>query len=134
MAWTLTIMGRPFLRAGGFGDLRGFQRALGASLLLAGCAVVLLLTTPFLANYAVMNLALFLVLFAGGFLTARIRGQHLLDAKRLSNPQRVCGTQSPRAGRLADHPRHVCWPRVRHLDRDGGRQAALAGLAPACPA
>jgi uncharacterized membrane protein YccC len=74
MAWLLTIMGRPFLRAGGSGDLRGFQTALGGSLLLAGCAVVLLLTTPFLANYAVMNAALFLVLFAFGFLTARIAG------------------------------------------------------------
>jgi uncharacterized membrane protein YccC len=41
---------------------------------LAGCAVLLLLTTPFLANYALMNLALFLVLFAFGFLTARIAG------------------------------------------------------------
>jgi hypothetical protein len=74
MAWTVTIMGRSFLRAGGSGDLRSFQTALGASLMLAACAVLLLLTTPFLANYAVMNLALFLVLFASGFLTARIPG------------------------------------------------------------
>ena len=74
MAWTLTIMGRPFLQAGDSGDLRGFQRALGASLRLALYAVVLLLSTPFLANYPVMNGALFLVLFAFGFLTARIPG------------------------------------------------------------
>jgi hypothetical protein len=74
MAWLVTIMGRPFLRAGGSGDLRAFQAALGSSLLLAACAALLLLTTPFLANYAVMNLALFFVLFAFGFLTARIAG------------------------------------------------------------
>jgi hypothetical protein len=52
MTWLLTILGRPFLRAGGSGDLRAFQTALGASLMLAACAVLLLLTTPFLANYA----------------------------------------------------------------------------------
>jgi uncharacterized membrane protein YccC len=74
MAWLVTILGRPFLRAGGSGDLRAFQTALAGSLALAGCAVLLLLTTPFLANYALMNLALFLVLFAFGFLTARIAG------------------------------------------------------------
>jgi hypothetical protein len=67
-------MGRPFFRLGGTGDQRAFQTALRGSLILAVCAVVLLLTTPFLANYAVMNLALFLVLFAIGFLTARIPG------------------------------------------------------------
>jgi hypothetical protein len=74
MAWLVTILGRPFLRAGGSGDLRAFQTALTGSLALAGCAVLLLLTTPLLANYALMNLALFLVLFAFGFLTARIAG------------------------------------------------------------
>jgi hypothetical protein len=74
MAWLLTIMGRPFLRAGGSGDLRAFQTALAGSLLLFGCAVLLLLITPFLANYLVMNLMLFLVLFAFGFMTARIAG------------------------------------------------------------
>ena len=74
MAWTLTIMARPFLKAGGSGDLRAFQTALGASLFLAVYTILLLLTTPFLSNYAVMNLGLFLVLFAFGFFTARIPG------------------------------------------------------------
>ena len=74
MAWILAIMGRPFLRAGGSGDLRAFQTALAGSLLLFGCAVLLLLVTPFLANYIVMNLTLFVVLFAFGFVTARIAG------------------------------------------------------------
>jgi len=74
MAWVLTIFGRPFLRLGGTGDLRAFQTAFRASLMLAACAALLILTTPFLADYAVMNVALFLILFTLGFLTARIAG------------------------------------------------------------
>src|ERR1700757_2596260 len=74
MAWTLTILGRPILRAGGAGDLRAFQNAFLAAIGLAFCTALLLLTTPFLANYAVMNLTLFLILFLYGFLTARIPG------------------------------------------------------------
>jgi uncharacterized membrane protein YccC len=74
MAWTLSILGRPFLRAGGTGDLRAFQNAFFATIGLAVCAALLLLTTPFLADYAVMNLALFLIFFGYGFLTARIPG------------------------------------------------------------
>jgi hypothetical protein len=68
MAWLLTILGRPSLRVGGTGDLRGFQTAFRASLMLAACAALLILTTPFLADYAVMNGALFLILFTLGFL------------------------------------------------------------------
>src|SRR6202008_3353965 len=41
---------------------------------LVGCAFLLNLTTPFLADYAVMNLVLFLILFVFGFLTARSAG------------------------------------------------------------
>src|SRR5260370_27479494 len=74
MAWTLSILGRPFLRAGGSGDLRAFQNAFLAAIGLAVCVALLLLTTPFLANYAVMNLALFFIFFGFGFLTARIPG------------------------------------------------------------
>jgi hypothetical protein len=74
MAWLLTILGRPLLRLGGTGDLRAFQTAFRASLMLAACAALLILTTPFLADYAVMNVALFLILFTLGFLTARIPG------------------------------------------------------------
>jgi len=73
-AWLLVVLGRPFLRLGGAGDLRAFQTTLRSSLILAACAVLLILTTPFFANYAVTNLVLFLVLFAVGFLTARIPG------------------------------------------------------------
>jgi uncharacterized membrane protein YccC len=74
MAWLLTILGRPSLRVGGTGDLRAFQTAFRASLMLAACAALLILTTPFLADYAVMNVALFLILFTLGFHTARIAG------------------------------------------------------------
>src|SRR6202051_3182298 len=74
MAWLLTILGRPSLRVGGTGDLRAFQTAFRASLMLVACAALLILTTPFLADYAVMNLVLFLILFVFGFLTARISG------------------------------------------------------------
>jgi uncharacterized membrane protein YccC len=73
-AWILTIAGRPFLRAGGTGDLRAFQTAFIATLALAGCVFLLFLATPFLADYLVMNLVLFLILFVFGFLTARIAG------------------------------------------------------------
>jgi hypothetical protein len=74
MAWLLTIVGRPSLRAGGTADLRAFQTAFHASLLLAACAALLILTTPFLVDYAAINVALFLILFTLGFLTARIPG------------------------------------------------------------
>jgi uncharacterized membrane protein YccC len=73
-AWLLVVLGPSFLRLGGTGDLRAFQTALRGSVILAACAVLLLLATPFLADYAMMNLTLFLILFAVGFLTARAPG------------------------------------------------------------
>jgi uncharacterized membrane protein YccC len=73
-AWLLTVLRRPFLRAGGTGDLRAFQNSFLAALGLAACTGLLILTTPFLADYLVMNLALFLILFVFGFITARSRG------------------------------------------------------------
>jgi p-hydroxybenzoic acid efflux pump subunit AaeB len=74
MAWTLTILGRPFLQVGGSGDLRAFQNGFLAAVVLAICVALLLLITPFLANYTVMNLVLFLILVVYGFMTARIPG------------------------------------------------------------
>jgi hypothetical protein len=62
------------VRAGGTGDLRAFQTAFHASLVLAVCAAMVILTAPFLADYAVMNVALFLILFTFGLLTGRISG------------------------------------------------------------
>jgi uncharacterized membrane protein YccC len=74
VAWLPTVNRRPFLRAGGTGDLRSFQNSFLAALGLAACAVLLILVTPFLADYLVMNLALFLILFVFGFMTARSAG------------------------------------------------------------
>jgi uncharacterized membrane protein YccC len=74
VAFFLTVLGRPFLRAGGTGDLRSFQNSFLAALGLAACAGLLILITPFLTDYLVMNLALFLVLFLFGFTTARSAG------------------------------------------------------------
>ncbi|MGA8655146.1 MAG: FUSC family protein [Chthoniobacterales bacterium] len=73
-AYTFTILGRPTLRAGGTGDLRAFQNAFRAALCFAALTVLLLLSTPFLADYVVMNLVLFLILFGFGLLTARLSG------------------------------------------------------------
>jgi uncharacterized membrane protein YccC len=74
MAWLATILTRPYIRLGGTGDLRAFQNAFLGCLALAGCAVVALATTPLLASYLAMNVALFLVLFGFGFATAKITG------------------------------------------------------------
>src|SRR5215469_235414 len=73
-AYLFTLSGRSFLRAGGTGDLRAFQNAFRAALCLAVGAFLLFFATPFLADYLVMNLVLFLILFGFGFLTARIPG------------------------------------------------------------
>ncbi|HYY29480.1 MAG TPA: FUSC family protein [Chthoniobacterales bacterium] len=69
VAWQLTIFRRPSLRAGGTGDLRGFQNGFLAALVLAACVFLLILATPFLVDYPVMNLALFLMMFVFGFMT-----------------------------------------------------------------
>jgi uncharacterized membrane protein YccC len=100
MAWTLTVLSRPFLRAGGTGDLRAFQNSFLAALGLAACAGLLILTTPFLADYLVMNLALFLFVF--GFFTARISGVNFWIQMGLLtisvfvglNPQQPVATQT----------------------------------------
>jgi hypothetical protein len=70
----LTIFSRPFLRAGGFGDLGIFQRTFWASLWCIAVVILLLLVVPFLADYAAMNAALAAILFALGFFTARMAG------------------------------------------------------------
>jgi p-hydroxybenzoic acid efflux pump subunit AaeB len=73
-AWVMTLFGRPFIRAGGTGDLRSFHNAFKGSLALIGCTIVLLLTTPFLSSYLVMNLVLFLLLFLLGYFMAKSAG------------------------------------------------------------
>jgi hypothetical protein len=74
MAWTLSFQGVLYLRAGGTGDQRIIQNGVLAAIGLILLTILLLLATPFLASYTAMNLALFSVLFAFGFLTARISG------------------------------------------------------------
>jgi hypothetical protein len=74
VTWLLTILRRPFLRAGGLGDLRGFQNSFLAALGLVAWVVLLILVTPFLADYPAMNAALFLMMFVVGFTTGRSAG------------------------------------------------------------
>jgi uncharacterized membrane protein YccC len=73
-AWVFTILSRPFVRAGGPGDLRIFQRAFFAGLCFIPTVAILHLSTPALSFYCVMNAALFGILFVFGFLTARMPG------------------------------------------------------------
>ena len=73
-SWLFVILTRTFLQLSGESDLRGFQTALRGSLILVVCAILLILTTPFLPSYAIMNLVLFLALFAVGFLAVSTSG------------------------------------------------------------
>ena len=74
VAWVFTILSRGFLRAGGAGDLGIFQRAFVATVLFIPVVALLLVITPFLADYAAMSLFLFGILFVFGFFTARNAG------------------------------------------------------------
>jgi uncharacterized membrane protein YccC len=69
-----SVLQRSFMRAGGTGDLRAFQNLFFASLILALYAALLILITPFMASYLMMNLTLAVGLFIFGFLTAPIPG------------------------------------------------------------
>jgi uncharacterized membrane protein YccC len=73
-AWLFVVLRRTFFRLGGTSDLRSFETAVYGSLILAGAAALLVFLTPLLASYAVMNVALFAVLFVTGFFTARTTG------------------------------------------------------------
>jgi uncharacterized membrane protein YccC len=73
-AWVFTILSRPFVRAGGPGDLRIMQRTFFAGLCFIPTVGILHLSTPALSYYSVMNAALFGILFVFGFLTARMPG------------------------------------------------------------
>ena len=73
-AWLFTIGGRIALRAGSSADQGVFQRLIIAGLVYAVAFAALVLLTPVLANYGVMNLTLFTILFVYGFCSARILG------------------------------------------------------------
>jgi p-hydroxybenzoic acid efflux pump subunit AaeB len=68
-ALLFSVLQRTFLRAGGTGDLRAFQRLFFACLVFSAYTALLIVITPFLASYLVMNLTLFVGLFIFGFLT-----------------------------------------------------------------
>ncbi|MBV9672626.1 MAG: FUSC family protein [Verrucomicrobia bacterium] len=74
IAFVITISGKTFLLAKGTGDMRAHQNFFLAALFFAALACFLMLATPFLATYLVMNVALFFILFAFGFFTARVAG------------------------------------------------------------
>jgi uncharacterized membrane protein YccC len=73
-ALLFSVLQRTFIRAGGTGDLRAFQRLFFACIILSVYTALLIAITPFLASYLVMNLTLFVALFIFGFLTARTPG------------------------------------------------------------
>ncbi|MBV8533806.1 MAG: FUSC family protein [Verrucomicrobia bacterium] len=73
-ALLFSVLQRNFIRAGNTGDLRAFQRLFFACLILSLYAALLILITPFSADYLAMNLVLFVGLFIFGFLTARTPG------------------------------------------------------------
>jgi uncharacterized membrane protein YccC len=73
-ALLFSVLQRTFIRAGSTGDLRAFQRLFFACLILSVYTALLILITPLLANYLVMNFVLFIGLFIFGFLTARLPG------------------------------------------------------------
>ena len=73
-AWLFVVLRRTFFRLGASSDVRSFQTAVFASVLLVGCAALLVVLTPLLASYTAMNLVLFLLLFATGFFTATTTG------------------------------------------------------------
>jgi uncharacterized membrane protein YccC len=73
-ALIFSVLQRSFMRAGGTGDLRAIQKLFFASLILAAYAGLLVLITPFMASYLVMNLTLLVGIFIFGFLTARTPG------------------------------------------------------------
>jgi fusaric acid resistance family protein len=73
-AWLRIVISRPSFRLGGTGDLRAFQKAFLGLLVLAFSAVATLATTPIMASYLAMNLALFFMLFCFGFATATTPG------------------------------------------------------------
>jgi len=73
-ALIFSVLQRTFMRTGGTGDLRAFQNLFFACLILSLYGALLILITPFMASYLVMNLTLFVGLFIFGFLTARLPG------------------------------------------------------------
>ncbi|MBW0001147.1 MAG: FUSC family protein [Verrucomicrobia bacterium] len=73
-AWIFSLFGRPFLNAGGTGDLRIFQNVFITAACGLPVVALLWLIMPLLSNYWAMNVFLFLVSYAFGYATARTQG------------------------------------------------------------
>lgn len=71
-AWVFTAMNAS--SPGGQGDRRTFHYLAYNICVLIGTCLLLLLTTPMLSSYAVMNTIIFTWLFVWGYLSYRIRG------------------------------------------------------------
>ena len=99
-AWIFTALSRTF--AGGEGDRRVFTDVIRVALIGIPYSVLLLFLTPFLADYFVMNIFLFIGLFLLGFTIARQDGISLYAQCGLllfvgtisMNPQRPVGFQA----------------------------------------
>ena len=129
VAWLLTVLGRPFLRAGGTGDLRSFQNSFLAALGLAACAGLLILTTPFLTNYFVMKPGVVSCALCIRFLHSSTCRRYLLDANRDAGHIRLCRTRPTTAGSDPDDHRCLCWFHSRHGNSDSRGKTDLAGPA-----
>jgi len=71
-AWVFTALNAT--SPGGQGDRRTFHYLVYSALVLLFFSIVLLLTTPMLSSYAVMNVVLFTWLFLWGYLSFQTRG------------------------------------------------------------
>lgn len=71
-AWVFTALNAT--SPGGQGDRRTFHYLVYSTLVLLLMSIILLLTTPLLSSYAVMNVVLFTWLFLWGYLSFQTRG------------------------------------------------------------
>lgn len=71
-AWVFTTLNAT--SPGGRGDRRAFYYVIVNTLVMIGVSLLLLLTTPMMASYAVMNTVIFTWLFVWGYLSYTTRG------------------------------------------------------------
>ena len=71
-AWVFTTLNAT--SPGGRGDRRAFHYVIVNTLIMIGVSILLLLTTPMMASYAVMNTLIFTWLFVWGYLSYTTRG------------------------------------------------------------
>ncbi len=71
-AWVFTAMNAA--SPGGRGDMRAFHYVIYTTLVMGALSILLLLSTPMMASYSVMNVLLFTSMFLWGYLTYTVRG------------------------------------------------------------